>query len=61
MHSLRSLLTLETDDLRDLAEVILHRDVESLKTLTDDEVKLMLAALEGGEKIIWILRTRARR
>ena len=59
MHVLRQMLTLTVEETRELAELILHKDVPSLKPLTDDEVKRMLDALEGAEKVIWTLRTRS--
>lgn len=59
MHVLRDRIGLTVNELRELAEQILHRDVESLRTLTDEDVKRMLDALEGAALVMWTLSTRA--
>ena len=59
MHVYRASFGLTLDELRDLAEVILRRDVVSLKTLEDAEVNRMLDALEGATLVQALLLQRA--
>jgi hypothetical protein len=54
MFQLRDELGLDNDDLTALAEVLLRRDVSSLRGLTDEQVGRMLDALEGAEKVIFL-------
>lgn len=42
-------------DRRDLAEMILKKDIESWKTLTFGDANRLIDAFEGFEKISWIL------
>ncbi len=51
-------LTLTRDERIELSRVILWRDIDSWKQLDDAQVGRMLDALEGGEKIIWLLSNR---
>jgi hypothetical protein len=58
MFQLRDELGLDNDDLTALAEVLLRRDVSSLRGLTDEQVGRMLDALEGAEKIMFLLASK---
>ncbi len=48
---------LERRDRIELAQVILRRDVTSFKQLTEEQVCRLLDAVEGYEKILWLLAT----
>jgi hypothetical protein len=58
LHAMKNQLALTDDDLHELAEVILRRDVSSLRTLDDAQVCRLLDALEGAEKVIFLLASR---
>lgn len=49
---------LEREERIELARAILWRDINSWRALTDDQVSRMLDALEGYEKIRWLLSNR---
>jgi hypothetical protein len=46
------------DDLIELAQALLWRDITSTKRLDDGQVLRLLDALEGFEKVSWLLRHR---
>ena len=48
-------LGLMDDERREVAEMILRRDVESWKELTFSEANRLIDAFEGFEKISWLL------
>ena len=48
---------LERRDRIELASVILRRDIQSYKQLDDAQVCRLLDAVEGYEKILWLLAT----
>lgn len=56
MFVLRDQLGLDNDDLRELAEILLRRDIDSLTLLDDAQVTRMLDALEGAEKVAYLRR-----
>ena len=58
MHLLKDHLGLTDEELHELAEVILRRDSLSLRTLDDAQVCRLLDALEGAEKVIFLLASR---
>lgn len=49
---------LEREERMELAKAILWRDITSWRQLDDDQVRRMLDALEGYEKIRWLLEVR---
>lgn len=49
---------LEREDRMELAKAILWRDITSWRQLDDEQVVRMLDALEGYEKIRWLLGSR---
>lgn len=50
--------TLTRDERIELSKAILWRDITSWRDLDDDQVRRMLDALEGFEKVRWILANR---
>jgi hypothetical protein len=58
MFVYRDAFGLDNDDLRDLAEQILRRDISSLKELDDADLGRMLDALEGATLIQALLLQR---
>jgi hypothetical protein len=58
MFVYRDAFGLDNDDLRDLAEQILRRDIASLKDLSDADLGRMLDALEGATLIQALLLQR---
>jgi hypothetical protein len=49
---------LDRDERIELSRVILHRDITSWSSLTDEQVNRLLDAFEGYEKIRWLLENR---
>lgn len=58
MFVYRDAFGLRNEDLVELAEQILRRDIDTVKALTDDEVGRMLDALEGATLVLHLLRER---
>jgi hypothetical protein len=52
-------LSLTRDERIELSRAILWRDIMSWKDLTDEQMDRLLDALEGAEKVIWLLTNRA--
>lgn len=50
---------LTRDERIELSRAILWRDIVTWKTLSDGQVSRMLDALEGHEKISWLIRNRS--
>ena len=61
MMALARHIGLSRDERMELARVLLWRDVTSWKTLDEGQVNRMLDALEGWEKVDWLLRHRTGR
>lgn len=55
-----STLGLTDDERREVAEMILRRDVETWKELTFGEANRLIDAFEGFEKISWLLVNKSR-
>jgi hypothetical protein len=58
-YALADEIGLTRDDRIELAKALLWRDIESWKWLDDDQARRLLDALEGYEKITWLLNQRA--
>lgn len=59
MYALAKEIGLTRDERIELSRVILWRDITSWKGLDDVQILRMLDALEGYEKIRWLLASRA--
>jgi hypothetical protein len=51
-------IPLTRDERLELATIMLRRDVDSFKTLDDDQVARMLDVVEGYEKICALIKLR---
>lgn len=55
---LKNDIELTREERIELAQIILHRDIESYDDLDDDQVARLLDAAEGYEKIKFLLESR---
>ena len=58
MFALADSIGLERDERIELSKAILWRDITSWKHLSDEQVVRILDALEGFEKVRWLLENR---
>jgi len=58
LFALADEIGLDRDERLELAKAMLWRDIESWKHLSDTQVDRLLDALEGYEKVCWLLRNR---